>query len=190
MDSRVRRGRVHPRRILVGSILGILLLVLGTAAAGFPLYVKPQVDELRRADAILILGGPGYDRYTLGLSLATDGWAPTVLLSNPNGDRDPWLTETCGQRFTYELICFRPDPNTTLGEGRELREMAQKYGWESVIVVTFKPHVSRARTILQRCFSGELIMFASPASLSALDWVSEFTYQTLGYVRVALHSGC
>ena len=59
-----------------------------------------------------------------------------------------------------------------------------------MIVVTFTPHISRARFILQRCFDGELIMVASPTHISLLDWPVEYVYQTAGYVRAALHRGC
>jgi uncharacterized SAM-binding protein YcdF (DUF218 family) len=82
------------------------------------------------------------------------------------------------------------DPPTTLGEGRELRQLADRYGWRSVIVVMFTPHMSRARFILQRCFDGEFIMVASPTHISLLDWASEYVYQTAGYVLAVLQPGC
>jgi hypothetical protein len=69
--------------------VAIGLLVVVAVVAGVPLYVRPQIDPLRHADAILILGGPEYDRYPYGFQLGEEGWAPIVVLSNPNGLRDP-----------------------------------------------------------------------------------------------------
>ncbi|ORV34876.1 hypothetical protein AWB99_01945 [Mycolicibacterium confluentis] len=163
----------------------------GLGGAGFPVYVAPTTDALRPADAVLILGGPGYARYPFGLELAAEGWAPMVVISNPNGARDPWLTEYCAAPHTNPAVqCFAPDPPTTRGEGAMLRQMADEHGWRRVIVVTFRPHISRARFILERCFAGELVMAASPTHLSAWEWASEYAYQSAGFARAVLQPGC
>ena len=171
--------------------MAIGLLFVVAVVAGVPVYVRPQIDPLRHADAILILGGPEYDRYPYGFQLGEEGWAPIVVASNPNGPRDPWLTDFCATPHRrLNLRCFVPDPPTTKGEGRELRRLATEYGWRTVIVVTFRPHISRARYILQQCFDGSLIMIASPTDLSVARWAFEYVYQTAGYVRAALEPGC
>ena len=85
--------------------------------------------------------------------------------------------------------CFVPDPPTTL-KGRELRRLASQCGWHTVIVITFGPHISRARYILERCFGGDLVMFASPAHLSAPRWAFEYVYQTAGYLRTVPQPSC
>ena len=171
-------------------VVPVCLLLIAAVIGGLPVYVRPQVDPLRHADAILVLGGNGFSRYPFGIDLGMQGWAPKVVLSNPETDNE-WLTKACNTPHPgIELICFVPDPPTTLGEGRELRRLAERYRWRSVIVVTFTPHISRARFILQRCFDGELIMVASPTHISLLDWPVEYVYQTAGYVRAALQPGC
>jgi hypothetical protein len=181
------RGR-RIRRVIVAVCLLLTAAVIG----GLPVYVRPQIDPLRHADAILILGGPYYDRYPFGLlDLGSKGWAPTVVVSNPNGSHDPWLTRYCANPHPgLDLHCFVPDPPTTNGEGRELRRLAAQYGWRTVIVVTFRPHISRARFILEHCFDGDLVMVASPAHISVARWAFEYVYQTAGYVRAALQPGC
>lgn len=177
-------------RRLRRTAAGFCIVVVIAAAAGYPVYVRPQIDPIRKADAVFILGGPGYGRYPLGLELGTQGWAPTVVVSNPNGPRDPWLTEQCAHPQTFQLICFVPEPPTTKGEGRELRQLAAEHGWRRVIVVTFRPHISRARSVLRRCFDGELIMVEPADRLSTERWVLEYIYQTLGYMRATLDRGC
>ncbi len=167
------------------------MLLIAALVGGLPVYVRPQTNPLRDADAILILGGPGWERYPFGIELGAKGWAPTVVISNPDGDKDPWLTKTCAAPPSgLTLHCFAPEPATTLGEGRELRRLAAIHGWRTVIVVTFRPHISRARYILEQCFDGDLVMVASPAHLSLSTWVFQYVYQTAGYVRAGLQPGC
>jgi uncharacterized SAM-binding protein YcdF (DUF218 family) len=166
-------------------------LITAFAALGVRLYVYPQIDQLRRADAILILSGPHHDRYPFGLELAEQGWAPNLVISNPSGAGDRWVTRVCAAPHPkFTVHCFAPDPATTKGEGRELRRLAAQYGWHTVIVVTFRPHVSRARYILEQCFDGDLVMVASPTPVSTLRWSFEFLYQSAGYARSLLQPGC
>jgi uncharacterized SAM-binding protein YcdF (DUF218 family) len=172
-------------------VVSVCLLLIAAVIGGLPVYVRPQIDQLRHADAILILGGPSYARYQFGFGLGSKGWAPKVVVSNPNGSDDAWLTHYCATRHPgLDLQCFVPDPPTTKGEGRELRLLAAQYGWRTVIVVTFRPHISRARFILQRCFDGDLVMVASPAHISVPIWAYQYVYQTVGYLRAALQPGC
>ena len=181
------RVRAGTRRLAIS----VCLLLIGAVIAGLPVYVWPQTDQLRHGDAIFILGGPYYDRYTFGFHLATQGWAPNVVVSNPNGADDPWLNSFCAEpRHPFKLSCFVPDPPTTVGEGRELRRMAAQNGWRTVIVVTFRPHISRARFVLERCFDGALVMVAPPGPLPASRWAAEYVYQTAGYLRTIVQPGC
>lgn len=169
----------------------LLCISAGVSAAGIPVYVRPQIDELRRADAILVLSGPHHVRYPFAFALAAQGWAPNLVISNPDPQDDPKLTAFCGAPHGAVTVrCFRPDPATTKGEGRELRRLAGEYGWRTVIVVTFRPHVSRARYVLQQCFDGALIVVASDERISGLRWSFEYLYQTAGYVRAIVQPGC
>ncbi|MCE0763144.1 YdcF family protein [Pseudonocardia kujensis] len=170
----------------------MLVAVLLAGVAGLPVYVLPQLDTLRPADAIVVLGGTDYQRYPYGLELALQGYAPQVVFSNPNGEQDVWLNDLCThQRYTFTVTCFTPDPSTTRGEAEAVEHLAEEHGWRSLLVVTFRPHVSRARYILGRCFDGQLVMTDSPGNdLSLETWVWAYLYQTAGYVRAAFESGC
>lgn len=178
------------RRIAV-IVLAVTVLVGVLAAAGYPVYVRPQADEPRPADAILVLGGDAPQaRYRHGLDLARQGFAPHLVLSNPGGQVDRLCANPgadSGGAFTIE--CFEPDPPTTLGEARELRRLADERGWDTVIVVTYTPHISRARYIAGQCFDGELIMAEVPVRLPAWYWAWMYVYQSAGYVKAFLR-GC
>ena len=121
------------------------------------------------------MGGEDYRRYPFGFELGMQAWAPMVVVSNPHGADDAWLTDYCATPHPgFDLECFVPDPPTTKGEGQELRRLAEQYGWRTVIVVAFRPHISRARFILEQCFTGDLVMVASPADISAPTWAFQF----------------
>ncbi|WP_084515111.1 YdcF family protein [Nocardia acidivorans] len=188
-------GPVRPRRTRrrISVAAAVIALIAGIIAAGYPVYVRPQVDPLRHADAILVLGGEGVDRYAYGLDLARRGFASTVLFSNPYGEdtdidevREPCHTPQRG----FILECFAPNPPTTVGEGRELRALASQRGWQTVIVITMRPHLSRARYILEQCFAGALIMEPGPVHISPWYWAWSYAYQSAGYVRAFIDPGC
>lgn len=168
-----------------------MLICLLLVAVGAPVYVMPQIDPLRRADAIVVLGGHDYERYAFGLGLALEGYAPEVVMSNPAGEADLWLTDLCDhRRYSFEVSCFVPDPPTTQGEAVAIGDYAAQRDWRSIIVVTMGPHISRARYIVAKCFRGDLIMRQSPAPMSLGCWIYTCLYQTAGYLKAALHSGC
>ncbi len=179
------RGHGRFWRIVAKWTACVSLIIVGAGAAGWPVYVRPQVDPLRQADAVLVLGGYESARFGFGNSLVLAGWAPILVQSMASAAKAKFCPTPEPRR-----LCFVPDPMTTEGEGRELRQLAAEHGWKRVIVVTFRPHISRARFILQRCFPGELIMVASPADISPARWIYEYIYQSAGYVKAAFSPDC
>jgi uncharacterized SAM-binding protein YcdF (DUF218 family) len=183
-----RRSPDDPRRwrFVRRWLVSLCLLLIAAVMAGLPVYVRPQIDPLQHADAILVLGGRDYDRYPFGIGLGEQGWAPIVVLSI-----DRWRTGFCATPHPHlNLRCFIPDPPTTKGEAQELHRLAANYGWRTVIVVTSRPHISRARFILEQCFDGNLVMVESPAHLSVREWAYQYVYQTAGYARAVLEPSC
>ena len=92
-------------------------------------------------------------------------------MSNPNGPNDPWLDQVLrdpAPRARPALLC----PGSAYNErakGGNCAVWRRNTGWRTVIVVTFRPHISRARFILEHCFDGDLVMVASPAHISAAE---------------------
>ena len=88
-------------------VVPVCLLLIAAVIGGLPVYVRPQVDPLRHADAILVLGGDGFSRYPFGVDLGMQGWAPKVVLSNPGTDNE-WLTKACNTpRLGHRVGLFR-----------------------------------------------------------------------------------
>ncbi|MFC6011344.1 YdcF family protein [Nocardia lasii] len=166
------------RMLFVGGVAAVAVLV--AVVALWPVYVRPRVDDVRRADAILVLGGAHDGREQLGLRLAADGYAPRVLISNPY-EHSPMVNRICHGGYSFEVVCFDPEPRTTLGEGRALAHFGGD--WDRVIVVTFTPHISRARYILGKCWAGELLFVDPEPSLSPVRWAWDYAYQSAGYVK-------
>lgn len=173
--------------IFFGALLALVLLI---GLAGLPVYVYPQTDPLRKADAIVVLGGTAYERFDVGLELAERGYAPTLLISRSTGLDDHEMDKYCAGKFDFTVSCFVPDPWTTEGEAHEIRRRAQQYGWRHIIVVTYTPHVSRARYIVSKCFDGELTMVASPSDSGLRFWAWMYIRQSAGYLRAFLSPGC
>lgn len=167
--------------------IGVVLLA---GIAGWPVYVHPQVDPIRRADAIVVLGGTAYDRFDLGLELARRGYAPQLLISRSTGATDYEMDRYCAGHFTFVVSCFVPDPWTTRGEAEEIGRRAKQQGWHHIIVVTFTPHVSRARYIIEKCYHGELTMVASPSPSGLRFWTWMYFRQSAGYLRAFIDRGC
>ncbi|MBF6265082.1 YdcF family protein [Nocardia farcinica] len=169
------------RRFVV--VLGGVLVVLAVAVAAlWPVYVRPRTDAPAPADAILVLGGAHDGREELGLLLARDGYAPRVLFSDPY-EYSARMNRICHGGYRFEVICFDPDPRTTRGEGRELARRARAEGWQRVIVVTFTPHISRARYIIGKCWDGELLFVDPRPALSIPRWAYDYLYQSAAYLE-------
>ncbi|MGQ4601569.1 ElyC/SanA/YdcF family protein [Nocardia sp. R6R-6] len=172
------------------ALLGGLLVVGALAVAGLPVFVYPQVDPLRPADAIVVLGGTPYERFDIGLDLAERGYAPELVISASTGLDDPAMARYCDGEFPFRVSCFEPNPWTTQGEAQEVRRRAAAQHWQHIIVVTFTPHVSRARYIVGKCFDGELTMVASPSrtDLPFIAWM--YVRQSAGYLKAVTEFGC
>lgn len=151
----LRRWWARPwlrRTVIVGSVLWIVWAVVAAR-----LFVFPDTDRPRRVDAIVMLGGYG-DRLSVAKQLFADGWAPVLAISEPvwaNGTVD-YLPECLDP--APGVLCFHPEPKTTRGEARSIRQLADQYGWQSILVVTDTHQVTRAEMIIERCFTGEVLM--------------------------------
>ena len=135
---------------------------------------------------IYVIGPPTSTRIALARSLIDDGISDTLMVSVPN----PADYAICREPQSFTVYCDRPSPFTTQGEARELRDLSAKNGWTSATVITFTPHVTRARVIFERCFTGELVMVADTSPLSLPRWVQQYLYQTAAFVKVAVIQGC
>jgi uncharacterized SAM-binding protein YcdF (DUF218 family) len=189
--SRLRRCLTTVQALVV--VLIVLLVDMGIS--GYVLFANAKVDELRRVDAIIVLGGEHDGREQYALNLARAGWAPTVVLSNPYHAGDPVMARACRESPDIEVICERPDPMTTRGEAILMRRLAQARGWSNTMVISWRYHLPRARLVFRQCFSAEpgaAVMVAVPRRyhLSLLGWEYIFTYQWAGLAKAVVQGEC
>ena len=160
MSSRVRR------RILAAVMALVVAFLLVTAR----LFVWPAEGMPAGVSAIVMLAGPG-DRLPVALQLAREHRAPMLVVSQGwQGYGGPCPPAVPG----VQLICFDPDPGNTRGEAEFAGQLAKRYHWRSVVLVTTRAQDTRARIIMQRCFGGSL--YVVTASLPVSSWPYQIAY--------------
>ena len=153
---RLKRGPVarHERIVRIRSIIAFVLpicILLGLPAW----FLLPPRDTPSSSDAILVLAGASDGRHQLGAKLVEDGVASNFVISNPSGDGEPIGYSHCaGDKMpesATETWCMEPVPGTTMGEAKTVGSLAQKENWQSLTVVTNRPHTRRVRMTFERC---------------------------------------
>lgn len=168
-------------------------LVSMVGVGGYVAFTKARVDPLSTADAIVVLGGEHDGREAYGISLAQQGLAKTVVLSDPYGSSDATMKKACATTSsTFEVLCIPPVPSTTRGEALFTQQLARERGWNHVIVVTWRYHLPRARYIFDQCFDGTVTMRPTPRSydFSLVEWEFTYLYQIAGFVKAAVQGPC
>jgi len=182
----------------VGRGLRIVIATLAAAAAvavlGAPFYAFPAHDEPREVDAVYVIGPPTGPRIELAERMIADGLADELVISLAEWpqERERWTAAAaaCDAPRDYPVHCEQPDPFTTRGEARWMRELIDQEGWDSVAVITVTPHLTRTRVIMERCWDGDLSYLDSGESLAPWVWAYQYLYQTLAFVKVWMEDGC
>jgi uncharacterized SAM-binding protein YcdF (DUF218 family) len=172
------------RRALVIAIVTVIVAFCTISAR---LFVFPAMGMPARVDAIVVLGGTG-NRLDLGMRLASEDRAPYLVLSLGL----PWVPPgICrgGHAGHARVICFRPSPDTTQGEAEGASRIARRRGWRSMVVVTTRDQVWRARLRFARCYSGRLYGLGAPVAWD--EWPYAIAYQWLGTIKAEIaQRGC
>ncbi|GAA2239717.1 hypothetical protein GCM10009851_26380 [Herbiconiux moechotypicola] len=150
----------------------------------------PREDTPSRVDVIVILGGPVSESIEYGLSLAEAGVADNVLISTPPGAGGTKGKEACARNWSMNVICFTPRNATTEGEAQSAGWRAEKEGWRSMLVVTAKFHVARARFIFDRCSSDPVYLVATRTRIPITEWLMQFVYQPAAFAKAAVSTKC
>ena len=196
------------RRAVLRAVLGWALLAsLLIAVIGGGLWTaifQPTTDEpIDQADALLVLG-PVDAKLEDAVRLMDRGAAQTLVVSDQ--DQREGAPGTCRQVVVdhiaqlgwapddpSRLLCFRPVPVTTQGEAMAIREFGEANGWSAVNVLAYPEHVSRARILVDRCWTQDTAYLAasdSPAAQSPGAGWDAFWYQSGALGKAALTPGC
>lgn len=176
----------------------VTVAALGLTVAQAVLF--PRTDSPERVDAIVVVAGAADDRYVYARSLAEEGVADRILVSQPSPDgtskyataiaaycADSPVIARDGRRI--EIECFRPDVSTTEGETTAATRIARERGYESLLVVTYWGHVSRVRMYFEQCFDGSVHVTDTPRPLSK-SRKDALLHETGGYVKAFIKPAC
>jgi uncharacterized SAM-binding protein YcdF (DUF218 family) len=145
------------RRPFLALALAALLALVVTSVFLFILY---DDDPVAKADAIVVLAGSKH-RLPVALRLFQRGVAPVLVISDGLDPRSRRTIRLCRER--PDVLCPKPDPYSTRGEARLVARLARERGWRSLVVVTSRFHLFRARLLFERCYDGDLAFVGAPS---------------------------
>jgi uncharacterized SAM-binding protein YcdF (DUF218 family) len=162
-STRSRRSDLKRSLLLVAVGVALAWGVAVTVLFGFPRTSTPE-----HADAIVVLAGARGPRLERGLQLVRRRVAQVLVISDGWDPLWPEANRLCAGRATgFRVFCFRPEPYNTRGEARGVARLARRLGWDDVVIVTSRYHVTRARMVFERCFDGPVAV--TGADYSVLD---------------------
>ena len=173
------------RTLLIAGVAAPVLVAIALGVVNLELFVWPHSDSgsLQHADAVVVLAGGEGERLDHGLELVRRGVAPTLVASTgPN--------ELCSVSEPFEVICFLPKPNNTRGEVEEVARIADQHGWHSIVLVTSTYHVTRARLLLERCYSGTVEVAPASPDKGVFGWFAAITHEWGGLAEALVERGC
>ncbi|MBK6741973.1 MAG: YdcF family protein [Hydrogenophilales bacterium] len=162
----------------------IALLVLAAGVAGLfygagALLAWPA-GEPARADAVVVLGGDGGERYSRAAELLDGAWASRLLLIHA----DPEMVTKAVARFSRDSVWVENAPRNSWQEAVAVKARMQVNGWRHVLVVSDPPHMLRLRFTWSSVLRGSDLSYSliatEPAWWSAWHWRDN--QQSLEYV--------
>jgi uncharacterized SAM-binding protein YcdF (DUF218 family) len=164
------------------ALLVLLGLVIGWAIAAAVLFVWPPQHIPAKADAVVVLAGGPAPRLAEGLSLVRRGIAPVLVISDGWSATWPEANRLCaGRPAPVRVLCFHPTPYDTHGEAEGFARLAAARHWGSVLVVSSRYHIARAKILFERCFDGTVYTAGAHQSAWARLWSVPSETIKLGY---------
>jgi uncharacterized SAM-binding protein YcdF (DUF218 family) len=171
------------RTLVVIAVVLAGLLAVGVIAVNVRLFVFPASSTPAHADAVVVLAGGNGERLDRGLELVQRGVASNLVVSTGPD-------ELCGTRHDFTVYCILPHPDDTRGEAEAIARIAAREGWHHLVLVTSDYHTTRARILLERCFSGTLDVSAARSDKSPLPLLWAIGHEWGGLAEAALHRDC
>jgi uncharacterized SAM-binding protein YcdF (DUF218 family) len=164
-------------KILIVLVIVLALIYIGHGfileKAGRYLYYK---DELKPADVIVILAGEETERVEYGVKLFKEGWARKdriILAGGPLVWKYSWAA-LMGEQAKYlgvpkRDILLEDRSRTTEEDAIFTKEIMDKYGYKSCILVTSPYHSKRATKIFRKVMGDRIKIISAP---SIKSWFS------------------
>jgi hypothetical protein len=143
-------------------LTAITLVVVAFLVATSVLFVWPSSDSPSRVGAILSLNGENETgRANTAISLAEKGYASTLLFSQGGAVSDT----SCPKVPRVKVVCFVANPPHTDGEIKFAANYARAHHLHSIMLVPGRIQVTEARLLMERCFTGRLLVVPAPVPL-------------------------
>ncbi|MCW2679438.1 MAG: hypothetical protein JWM62_839, partial [Frankiales bacterium] len=132
------------RRLVTALVLGVLLVLLGTAAS---VWWTARQDDRPESDVIVVLGAAQFDgrpssvfkaRLQHARELYEDGVAPVVVTVGGGRPGDRTTEAEAGAAFLRERdvdVLAVPEGRNTLQSMRAVEQLMQQEGWETAVLV-------------------------------------------------------
>ncbi|HVM15670.1 MAG TPA: YdcF family protein [Egibacteraceae bacterium] len=127
-------------------------------------FVWPPTEVPPQADAIVVLSGDHGERLPVAMRLLERGVAPTLVFVGTLDRAEEEVMCRDGWRGR-EVLCVRPDPDSTRDEARATARLGRERQWGSVVIVTSSHHTVRSALLFRRCVDGEVFTAAGRANL-------------------------
>ncbi len=143
-------------------LTAITVVVVAFLVASSVLFVWPSSDRPGRVGAIVSLAGENeVGRADTAISLAEKGYASTLLFSQGGVVTDT----SCPRVPRVKVVCFVPNPPHTGGEIKFAVDYAHAHHLHSIMLVPGRIQVTEARLLMERCFTGRLLIVPAPVPL-------------------------
>lgn len=157
VTKRVRS--LSARRKVLPALTVVAFGLVAFAGLTYSWFISPDVDQPQQADAIIMHGGGRGERLALALDLVDQDLAPVLVLVN--GMQWSKGIDLClSDSEPVEIVCPGNVQNTR-GEAREIRDLAEERGWDTIILVSSDYHIRRASTLVSRCVDGTVYRVAA-----------------------------
>jgi len=166
----------------------LTIALVGGAFLTARLFLWPPTHGVGAADAVVVLSGDFGDRLSKGLELMHAGVAPTLVL---DGEPDyAAVEELCQSQSTFEVVCLRPEPDSTRAEARAAATLAADRHWDHMIVVTNRTHATRAGLLFNRCTDARVTMVVSHGPREPRLPLMAIGHEWPALVRAVVEPGC
>jgi uncharacterized SAM-binding protein YcdF (DUF218 family) len=161
-------------KILIIFALLLALLFLGhgfiLGKMGRYLYYR---DEMKPADVIVVLAGEETERVEYGVKLFREGWARKdriILAGGPLVWKYTWASLMKEQAISLgvskKAILLEDKSRTTEEDAIFTKEILNKYGYKSCILVTSPYHSRRATEIFRNVMGNKITVVSAPSDKS------------------------
>jgi hypothetical protein len=165
-------------RQLVAAVAVVAAAAAVVGVIGLPVYVFPPQVSPPPADVVYVIGPPKPWRLELGEQLIREGLADSMVVSVYDVG-----VPFCTEEHDFDVLCIHPEPFTTQGEARAIRDLMAENSWDAVTVITTTPHIVRTRLRMEHCVPDGITVIGRATGLDLSGWLYQYTYQTLAFAK-------